>query len=124
MYTDTRDGIDTLVDYVIQTASRQPELTRAPVDTATLEEVVEGTVLVVENEAQARMSRLLAEAFAQMSRDMHPEDEWPDLKGSITPEQAYILVKEHGGLRPAARATGTSRTKLWRALKEYTGELV
>lgn len=124
MYTETRDGTDTLVDYVLQAASRQPELTRYSPPTATLEELIEGDVLIVEDEGQARLARLLAEAFLQMSQDMHPEDEHADYRERLTPEMAFTLVKEHGGLRPAARATGTSRTKLWRALKEYAGEEV
>lgn len=124
MLTENRDGLDVLKDYVIQTASRQPDLTSYQPRPASARELLDGEVLIVEDEAQARMSVLVAEALMQMSRDLHPADEWADDKGAVTGPRALVLVKEHGGIRAAARATGVSRNKLWRALREYKEQAV
>ena len=114
-----RKGIDNLVDYVVMAASRNPNLLGVQARTATLNDLVSNDPLVVETEAQARTSVLLAEALLLMSADSHEESDRATLvAGAPTKAQALVLTKQHGGLRPAARATGISRTALWRAVHE------
>jgi transcriptional regulator of acetoin/glycerol metabolism len=115
--TETRDGMDNLVDYILQTASRGSEALSYEPRKATLKDLAEGDTVIVETPGQARFSVLLAEALVAMSQDIHAEDERVDLSQPMTTERAIILVKEYGGLRPAARATGISRSTFWRALK-------
>ena len=114
-----RKGIDNLVDYVVMAASRNPNLLGVQARTATLNDLVTNEPLVVDTEAQARTSVLLAEALLLMSADLHAEGDQATLaEGAPTRAEAIVLTKQHGGLRPAARATGYSRTALWRAVHQ------
>ncbi len=118
MVTDTRDGMDILIDYIIQVASRKPKLLNFRARSATLEEAFDGDHLIVDNAGQAKLSVLIAEALQQMSEDMHEADDRAVSSGPLTKSQAMVLIKQYGGLRPASRATGICRMKLSRALKE------
>lgn len=117
MRTESRDGLDTLVDYVLQTASRNPGLLEQRVKTATLNDLVTRDVLIVENEAQARISLLVAEALIEMGKTMHEEDDRYIETAQLTRKRTLVLIREHGGLRPAARALGVSKSALERALE-------
>lgn len=114
---DTRDGLSTLVDYVLQAAERNEKLTRHNAPNATVTALAQGEMLIVENQEQARLAVLLAEALTQMRADLFPEDA-DDLDEPLTYERALVLVKSEGGLRPAARAIGVSATTISRALRQ------
>lgn len=116
MVTDTRDGMDILIDYILQAASRKPELLDYKARGATLEEAFDGDHLIVDNAGQAKLSVLIAEALQQMSEDIHEVDDRAVPLGPLTKSQAMVLVKQYGGLRPASRATGICRMRLSRAL--------
>lgn len=115
--TTQRTGLDLLADYVIQTASRNPELLEEKSRRISMEEAASGDHLIVKTAAEAKLSILVAEALLQMSREMHEYGDQADIEiGELTSERALVLVREYGGFRPASRATGIGRMALWRAV--------
>jgi DNA-binding phage protein len=122
MLTETRDGYSTLIDYLLMLQSRGTKALEYEPRKVIVEDYEEAEEserpVIVKSVAEARFSVLLAEALEAMSQDIHAEDDRADTSAPLTTERAIILVKEFGGLRPAARATGISRSTFWRALKQ------
>lgn len=118
--------MDMLVDYVVMAHSRRrtPELS-LPVETpfatshCPYEQPPDDDCLLVETEAQARLSPLIAEALEILSRDVHAEDDRARLP-KLAPSDAVVLVKQYGSLRRAASASGYTRATLHRALQGVT----
>ncbi len=110
-----------VVDYMVQAASRRQEdiAEYRPMEVRSASQAARGDGLIVDTEAQARISVLLASALEQMRRDYFPQEviEEQDAAASLTKERAIVLVREHDGVRPAARALGIPHTRLLRALE-------
>jgi hypothetical protein len=120
MHTETRDAMSPLVDFMLQTASRNAELLDYVPQEATLDDLVawtEDEMLLFADEGQARLSVLLAEALVAMSEEVHAADDRA-LGGSLTREKAELYVRIAGSLRKASSLTGIARTTLWRAINQ------
>lgn len=76
-----------------------------------------------ETVAQQGLGEVIVQALLLMSEDAHPEDDRaavaPGRLSELSPEEAYLLVKENGSLRLAAANSEYSRSALHRALQRY-----
>lgn len=115
-YLEPETPMDRLVGFLLTAASRRPELLEYDPAEADEYDLRDDGVLVVETVEEARFAVLLAEALRLMSQDIHAEDD--RYTTPISSARAHVLVKEHGGLRAAARAIGCSHTALRRAMLE------
>jgi hypothetical protein len=118
--THNYDGMARLVDYVVQAAGRHEHLTEYEAPEATVKRMARGDGhLVVEDQAQARVSVLLAAALEQMREDMFPaevDEERRSRNVPLTKDRAVVLVRQHGSVRAAALAQGCSHVTLLRVL--------
>lgn len=120
-YVEPEQPLDRLVGFLITAASRRPDLLAYRTEEATADEEQDpdmAGVVLVSCPEEGVFSVLLAEAFRLMGQDVHPDENAPP-----SAAQVQVWVKEHGGLRKAARATGYSHTALWRAAKVATQEV-
>lgn len=113
-----RDPWAVLSDYVLQTASRDPDLLKYTPRAVGVETVAREDVLVVEDVPTARLCVLLAEALVAMSADTHEPGDQARIGERLGHAEAVVLVKTYNGVRPAARATGHSKDAIWRAYHE------
>ena len=121
MATVAERQLDKLVGYMVQLVDSRPELLNGAVKEATPEDYHNEDVLVVEDEGQARLCVLLAEALMLMSQEVHPpSDRAVRVAPPFDVENVKVLKKVFGGLEKAAKATGVARTTLWRAVREAT----
>ncbi len=122
MNTETRDGLSPLIDFLVQTASRQPALLEQEAPEASFDDLVAWTeeeALIFDDPGQARLSVMLAEALTAMSEHVHaPADRVLSLSGFLTRDKAELYIKMAGSLRKAEQLTGIARSTLWRAIHQ------
>jgi hypothetical protein len=97
-------------------AGRDQSLVTQAVTEATLHSLLDADEhLVVESVPQGRIARLLAAALTQMGKDNLPDFEpVVDPSPKEQAEKVLVFVKEHGGVRPTARATGIPKSTISR----------
>lgn len=113
------DHWDILAKCVLRTARDHPSLLQYRPTGADVPGLMKEDALVLDTIEEARMSVLVAEGLLAMSKLIHEPGDQAELDegGVLTPAKAVVLVKRHGGIRPAARATGINRQALFRAVK-------